>query len=97
MAIIFNKLKDPKLNLLDKFTFGKFQMCRVCDILQEDYDYVLWLNDKNPQLFSTEVITEAKQLKQEAVQKQHYEEEDKPFENANPYFTLDDWDDDIPF
>jgi hypothetical protein len=55
------------------------------------------LNDKNPQLFSTEVITEAKQLKQEAVQKQHYEEEDKPFENANPYFTLDDWDDDIPF
>ena len=96
MAIKFNKLKDPKLNLLDKFTFGKFQMCRVCDILEEDYNYVLWLHDKNPQLFASEVVTEAKLLKMEAVEKQDYEEEQKPYTTVNPWYS-DDWDDDIPF
>lgn len=96
MAINFNKLKDPKLDLLDKFTFGKFQMCRVCDILEEDYDYVLWLHGKNPQLFAAEVISEAKLLKKEATEKQYYEEERKPYTTSNAWYS-DDWDDDIPF
>lgn len=96
MAISFNKIKDPKLGLLDKFTFGKFQMCRICDILEDNYEYVLWLHSKQPDLFSPIVIAEATQFKREAAQKIYEEEEVKPYTNTNPW-SIDDWDDDIPF
>lgn len=42
MAINFNKLKDPKLGMLDNITFGKLSGCRVCDVIQDHYEYLIW-------------------------------------------------------
>jgi len=97
MAIQFNKLKDPKLDMLDKFMFGKFQSCRVCDMLEDDYEYVLWLHAKSPNLFSATVISEAMQFKKEAAEKINEEEEVSPYLNANPWYSDLNDDDDIPF
>jgi len=96
MAITFNKLKSPKLDLLDKFTFGKFQDCRVCDILPENYEYVLWLHEKSPYMFTTVVVSHARQLKMETVAKIHKKEEEDPYNTSSPWFDSS-WDDDIPF
>ena len=42
MAINFKNIKDPKLGLLDKITFGKLKGCRVCDVIEDYYDYLIW-------------------------------------------------------
>jgi hypothetical protein len=42
MAISFNKLRDPKLGLTDLITFGKLKNCRVCDVAQDHYEYLIW-------------------------------------------------------
>jgi uncharacterized protein (DUF3820 family) len=96
MAITFNKLKTSKLNLLDTFTFGKYQSCRVCDVLPESYEYVLWLHEKNPHMFTKEVVDSALILRREAVAERNQREEIDPYlAPANPWFS--DWNDDIPF
>jgi hypothetical protein len=96
MAIQFNKLKSPRLSLLDRLPFGKFQDCRVCDIVPENYEYVLWLHNKSPQLFTKEVVDSAQTFKREAASEQHQREEIDPYlKSVSPW--LSDWDDDIPF
>jgi uncharacterized protein (DUF3820 family) len=42
MAISFNKLKNPKLGLTDVIGFGKLKGCRVCDVAQDHYEYLIW-------------------------------------------------------
>lgn len=42
MALNFKNLKDPKLGLTDKITFGKLKDCRVCDVIEDYFDYLLW-------------------------------------------------------
>lgn len=42
MAKAFTQLKDPKLGLQDKLLFGKFKDCRICDIVQDHYEYLIW-------------------------------------------------------
>ena len=95
MAKAFLNLRDPKLHLTSTLPFGKFAGCRVCDILEENYAYVLWLHGKQPNLFHKSVVEEAEQFVREALEKVHYEEEVKPFLGSNNWFS--DWDEDIPF
>lgn len=95
MAKSFSNLKDPKLGFHDQLPFGKFVGCRVHDIMPEDYEYILWLHEKQPNLFTREVIDEAIALRTEAAAEQHYNEEVKPYSGTSQWFS--DWDDDIPF
>lgn len=93
MAISFSKISDPRFKLTDKLTFGKYQDCRVCDILEEGYEYVLWLHSKM-QNFSPEVIEKCNQFKLDRVV-----EEEK---NNNLAILKGDmwdqsWEEDIPF
>lgn len=44
MAISFKNIKSTKLGLQDKITFGKFAQCRVCDIIEDQYEYLIWAN-----------------------------------------------------
>lgn len=41
MAKTFLSLKDPKLGGLDILTFGKLKGCRVCDVIQDHYNYLI--------------------------------------------------------
>lgn len=96
MALAFTKTKDPKLQLTDTLTFGKFQGCRICDIIEQDYMYFDWLLKNSQISFSDEVKDTVKEFQRQATEKQHFEEEVKPWVSDNTGY-FDDWDDDIPF
>lgn len=42
MAITFKNIKDPKLGLTDVITFGKLKGCRVCDVIEDYHEYLIW-------------------------------------------------------
>ena len=56
MAISFKKLKDPKLGLTDKITFGKLAGCRVCDVAQDHYEYLIWAEKSGYVKFQPDVV-----------------------------------------
>ncbi len=57
MAILFNKLKDPKLGLTDKLTFGKLSGCRICDVAQDHYEYLIWAEKSGYVKYQADVVT----------------------------------------
>ncbi len=56
MAKSFLKLKDPKLGMLDKITFGKLQDCRVCDVIEDHYNYLIWAEQQGYVKFQQTVV-----------------------------------------
>jgi len=103
MAIKFNNIRDPKLiEMTTKLTFGKFNGCRVCDILQDSYDYIFWLDKNTDYVIADDVWETCVEHELRAKEAKFKEEEVDPwFEKKVPddmkrsYF--DDYDDDIPF
>ena len=57
MAISFKKLKDPKLGLTDLITFGKLKGCRICDVAQDHYEYLIWAEKSGFIKFQPDVVT----------------------------------------
>ena len=55
MAKTFGNLKSNKLDMLDKLTMGKFAGCRICDIIADDFEYLIWLNKQGFVNFTTEI------------------------------------------
>jgi hypothetical protein len=79
MAIEFNKLKSPLLGLLDTITVGKLTGCRVCDVIQDHYEYLIWADKQGLLKFQglvIEIIAEQAGFKAE---QQHYREEIEPW------------------
>jgi hypothetical protein len=56
MAKSFNKLKDPKLHLQDKLPFGKYQGCRIVDLLPDSWEYLMWLSKNTSVQFGQDVV-----------------------------------------
>lgn len=82
MAISFSKLKNPALAPTDQLMFGKFKGCRVCDIVEDQFPYLMWLDANKMVSFTTEskrLLVTAADL---AKAKRHYEEEEKPYEDG---------------
>jgi hypothetical protein len=107
MALQFKNLKSPLLDMTDKIPVGKLRDCRVCDVIQDHYEYLIWANKQGLLLFSkivTETITEHAGFKNQQV---HYAEEVAPYMDGNKYEYLaeiasrQDYDtsfeDDVPF
>lgn len=95
MAIKFNKLRDPKLELTDRLTFGKFAGCRICDCIEDNYEYFQWLTKNTNIQFSEEVLDTITEFWRQSTQQRFIQEEVKPWQSQTQYFS--DWDDDIPF
>lgn len=103
MAISFNKLKDPKLGLTDKLTFGKLKDCRVCDVIQDHYEYLIWCEKQGYVKFQQEVTDLI--LEQANFEKWQAPVEDTPPHNPyhisnwfdDPKMDFSDWTEDIPF
>lgn len=98
MSLSFKKLKNPLIGLTDKITFGKFKDCRVCDIIPDSFEYLMWAEKEGFMRFQTEVI---EAIKDQALHKgweQHQKEEIDPYikDAQNQWFTACD-EDDIPF
>ena len=58
MAKTFGSLKSTKLDMMDKLTMGKFAGCRICDIIQEDFEYLIWLNKQGFANFTSPVMSD---------------------------------------
>lgn len=58
MAKTFGNLKSNKLDMLDKLTIGKFAGCRICDIIADDFEYLIWLNKQGFVNFTTPVVAD---------------------------------------
>lgn len=99
MAIAFTKLKDPKLQLTDKLTFGKFKDCRLCDIIQDHYEYLIWCEKQGFVKFSDEVtILIKEQASFKAFEPPEDDTQDEIKDIYEKITRIDyDWEDDIPF
>lgn len=100
MAKAFNKLKDPKLHLDDKLTFGKFAGCRIRDLFPDSWEYLKWLSQNTNIAFGQDVLDTITEFWKQDDEKRHYEEEVKPWTASTGSFFdgFDDtYDDDIPF
>lgn len=80
---------------------GKLQGCRVCDVIPDHYEYLIWA-DKNGLLKFKSIVLET--IKEHAGfkdQQRHYEEEIKPWEKEEHAleevlpWDKEDWD--VPF
>ena len=56
MAITFKNIKDPKLGLTDVISFGKLKGCRVCDVIEDYYEYLIWAEKQGYLKFQAIVI-----------------------------------------
>ena len=75
MAKSFKSLKDPKLHLTDKLTFGKYKDCRIIDIMPDSWEYLMWLSKNTKVPFGQDVLDEITKHFKGYEGKRHKEEE----------------------
>lgn len=97
MAIGFKNLRSPLLGLTDTITFGKLAGCRVCDVAQDHYEYLIWAEKAGYVKFQAEAINLIQEQASFAAWQVHEAEEVKPwFEETDLKPVVFD-DDDVPF
>ncbi len=100
MSKAFSKITNNTLGLTDKLTFGKFKDCRLCDIIQDHYEYLIWANKQGFVKFDKEVhdvIAEQAHFKKWQPIEEHASQDD--IKDVYEKITrIDyDWEDDVPF
>ena len=79
MAIGFKNLRSPLLDLTDKIMVGKLTGCRVCDVVPDHYEYLIWA-EKSGLFKFTKIVTETIQEHAGYKSQQRYiQEEVKPW------------------
>lgn len=61
MAIKFKKLQDSRLALTDTIITGKLAGSRVCDVVNDDYEYLMWAGTSGVLKYRPEVIVAIEQ------------------------------------
>jgi hypothetical protein len=79
MAISFKNLKSPLLGLTDKITVGKLTGCRVCDVIPDYYEYLIWADKAGLMKFQAIVVETIKEHAGFKAQQRFVEEEIKPW------------------
>ena len=86
MAIAFGKLNKNQLAPTDKLPIGKFRDCRICDIWDEDFEYLVWLHKQGLVQYNIETM-------QGILKRAGFHEEVVHYDNEiAPYL-----DEDVPF
>ena len=83
MAKTFGSLKSTKLDMMDKLTMGKFAGCRICDIIQEDFEYLIWLNKQGFANFTAPVMSDLLARAGFREAEEHYKNEVEPWEGED--------------
>lgn len=65
--------------MMDKLTIGKFAGCRICDIIADDFEYLIWLNKQGFVNFTTPVITDLLARAGFKEAEEHYQNEIAPW------------------
>lgn len=87
MAKVFNNLKQG-IDLFDTIGIGKYKGCRLDSIIEQDPEYLIYMDGIKAMKFSEVVIDKLKPKFNGFIVT-------TPTYNTNWY--SDDWDDDIPF
>ena len=90
MALQFKNIKNPKLGLTDLLQFGKLRGCRICDVAQDHYEYLIWAEKSGFVKYQPEVIELLLEQANFVNWQLHQEQEIKPW-------LEDITDDDVPF
>lgn len=93
MSKPFNKIKDPKLGMLDTIPIGKFKGCRVCDIITDDWEYLKWMHSNTSVKLKQDVLERIASAYDAWSNETHLREEVDPYMSNNQWFL----DDDVPF
>lgn len=83
MAIDFKKLKTPILDFQDKLTVGKFKDCRICDIIEDQYEYLIWANRNGMIQLSKPVIAKIHYLAAFAQEEEYFDNEIAPYMDSD--------------
>lgn len=102
MSVSFKNLNSPVLDMTDIIRVGKLQGCRVCDVISDHYEYLIWADKQGLLKFKGIVIETIKEHAGFKNQQKYFEEEIEPFlakdlikrERAMINSILDD---DVPF
>ena len=94
--IQFKNLKKTILDFEDKIPSGKFRDCRICDIIQDDYDYLIWCQRNNMLQLSKPVIAKIHQLAAFAENEEYFDNEVAPY-LAEDYLKTQTGFEDVPF
>jgi uncharacterized protein (DUF3820 family) len=86
MAKTFGSLKSNKLDMMDKLTVGKFAGCRICDIIADDFEYLIWLNKNGFVNFTAPVMSDLLSRAGFKEAEEYYQNEIAPWK-----------DEDVPF
>ena len=110
MAIAFKNVKSTVLGLQDTIRVGKLSGCRVCDVIPDHYEYLIWADKQGILKFTGIVIETIKEHAGFAAQRRHYEEEIAPYmtqesrdeinaltESISRGDYCDTFEDDVPF
>lgn len=79
MAKAFKNLKAPGIGLYDKLTFGKLANCRVVDVIEDHWEYLIWLSKNTSITFSKEVLDKLTTLFMQEEETLHVEQEQNPY------------------
>ena len=77
--IQFKNLKKVVLDFQDKIPSGKLVGCRVCDVIEDHYEYLIWCNRNNMLQFTKPVITKIQNCASFAEQEEFYDNEVAPY------------------
>ena len=86
MAIAFGRLNKNQLAPTDKLQIGKFRGCRICDIWDEDFEYLVWLHKQGLVQYSPETTLGLLNRAGFSAAEEHYKNEIAPY-----------LDEDVPF
>jgi hypothetical protein len=100
MAISFKNVKSTVLDMTDTIRVGKLAGCRICDVIADHYEYLIWADKQGLMKYTGIVVETIKEHAGFKNQQRFIEEEVDPYtkEYDGPSVQeLNFSDDDIPF
>lgn len=79
MAIGFKQLKSPLLSLQDTIQVGKLSGCRVCDVIPDYYEYLIWAEKAGLLKFDKLTVETIQEHAGYKAQQRYIEEEVTPW------------------
>ena len=73
-------VRDRLMSFAQTMPFGKFKDCRIVDIIDEEYEYLIWLSKNTSIRFSLPVMEELIRRFAGYLEERHYREEISPWE-----------------
>ena len=79
MALAFTKVRSTKLAPTDKITHGKLSGCRVCDVVADHYEYLIWAHKTGLLQYTQEVLDSILATAGFEAAKEHFHNEVEPW------------------